>query len=156
MSPNILAHLAQVAGQGRFMAGREGAAPSQCREGGEWVSVAPRPVSSRPGPREREQRGDSYQFRVSWAGLEEWGVWPVTGHQWPLQPQRVTSDRDRPALRSPGREASIRDVGTFRLRVTPASAQGEQRYHGQWPVARVSSEGSPEPSEGTLQLYSLH
>ena len=66
------------------------------------------------------------------------------------QPQRVTSDRDRPALRSPGREASIRDVGTFRLRVTPASAQGEQRYHGQWPVARVSSEGSPEPSEGTL------
>ena len=127
-------------GQGRFMAGREGAAPASAVQGGGWAVSGPAASSQSPRA-EREQRGDSYQFRVSWAGLEDWGVWPVTGHQWPpvsssdqqpLQPQGVTSDRDRPALRSPGREASHRDVGTFRLGVAQAGAQGEQRYHGQW------------------------
>ena len=111
--PNILAHLAWVARAGLWPGGKVRPPPVQCREGGWAVSG---PAASSQSPRaEREQRGDSYQFRVSWAGLEDWGVWPVTGHQWPpvsssdqqpLQPQGVTSDRDRPALRSPGREAS--------------------------------------------------
>ena len=78
---NILAHFSpRVAGQVYGREGRcgqwgEGGGDHWCCPGAggaqcQWSLVAPRPGLSRPGPRESRER-DSYQFRVSWAGL--WG-----------------------------------------------------------------------------------
>ena len=107
-----------------------GAAPGrggQCQ----WSLVAPRPATSRPGPRESRERErqlpvPSEASRTS-RGLSVTSA-PVTRGD---QPQWEISDSVE--ISGAEKEREARDVSTIGLRVRPAaSSEGEHRYQAQW------------------------
>ena len=126
-------------GQGRFMAGREGAAPASAVQGGGVSCVWPRgqfPVA--PGRERAERRQLPVPSELSRTGglrsvTSYWTPVTTSVQQWPAATPASGSDQwQRQTSVEISGERGHRDVGTFRLGVAQAGAQGEQRYHGQW------------------------